>query len=155
MASDSNRIKGNDQVSCSHPTGYVLKGNSLPVKKMCSLVDIQRNAFHMKSIPILCESFDGQWANLAFESADGFPLTLVHLQKRSWTNACDLSKRSAVMKICDLSSVSSSDLEYLSHMPFENNQCSIAGNISIFMKQINGEKHISLASNGGNIIFCG
>ena len=59
------------------------------------------------------------------------------------------------MKICDLSSVSSSDLEYLSHMRFENNQCSIVGNISIFMKHINGEKHISLASNGGHIIFCG
>ena len=148
-------MKGNDQVSYSHSTGYILKGNSLPVKKMRSLVDIQRNAFHMKSIPILCESFDGQWANLAFESADGFPLTLVHLQKHSWSNACNLSKRSAVMKICDLSSVSSSDLEYLSHMHFENNQCSIAGNISIFMKHINGEKHISLASNGGHIIFCG
>ena len=92
MASDSNRMKGNDQVSYSHPTGYVLKGNSLPVKKMRSLVDIQRNTFHMKSIPILCESFDGQWANLAFESADGFPLTLVHLQKHSWSNACNLSK---------------------------------------------------------------
>ena len=155
MASDSNQLNGNDEVSYSHPTGYVLKGNSLPVKKMWSLVDIQRNAFHMKSIPILCESFDGQWANLAFESADGFPLTLVHLQKRSWSNACNLSKRSAVMKICELSAVSSSDLEYLSHMHFENNQCSIAGNISIFMKHANGEKHISLASNGGHIIFCG
>ena len=140
MASDSNRMKGNDQVSYSHPTGYVLKGNSLPVKKMQSFVDIQRNAFHMKSIPILCESFDGQLANLAFESADGFPLTLVHLQKRSWSSACNLSKRSAVMKICDLSVVSASDLEYLSHIHFENNQCSIAGNISIFMKHTNREK---------------
>ena len=67
----------------SHPTGYILKGNSLPVKKMWSLVHIQRNAFHIKSIPILCESFDGHWANLAFESVDGFPLTLVYLQKHS------------------------------------------------------------------------
>ena len=63
-------------------------------------------------------------------------------------------RRSAVMKICELSAFSSSDLEYLSHMHFENNQCSIAGNISIFMKHTNGGKHISLASNGGHIIFC-
>ena len=31
MASDSNRMKGCEQISYSHPTGYVLKGNSLPV----------------------------------------------------------------------------------------------------------------------------
>ena len=118
----------------------MLKGNSLPVKKTRSLVDIQRSAFHEHNIPILCESFDGQWANLAFESEDRFPLTLVHLQKRSWSNAYNLSRRSALMKICDLSSVRSGDLEYLSNMHFEVNQCSIAGNISIFMKEIDGEK---------------
>ena len=155
MASDSNRMKGCEQMNYSHPTGYVLKGNSLPVYKMRSLVNIQRNAFKKENIPILCESFDGQWANLAFESSDGFPLTQIHLQKCSWNNACNLSRRSAVMKICDLSSVSTSDLEYLSRMRFEKDQCSIAGNISIFMKFINGEKNISLASNGGHIVFCG
>ena len=155
MASDLNRMKGNEQISYSQPTGYAPKGNSLPVKKMRSLVDIQRSAFYEHNIAILCESFDGQWANLVFESEDGFPLTLVHLQKHSWSNACNLSRRSAVMKICDLSSVRFGDLEYLSNMHFEVNQCSIAGNISIFMKEIDGKKSISVASNGGHVVFCG
>ena len=44
-----------------------------------------------KNIPALCEWFDGQWANLAFKREDGEPLTLLHLQNKSWEMASHLS----------------------------------------------------------------
>ena len=155
MASDTNRMKTDQDESYTHPTGYVLKGNSLPVSKMRKLVDMKRDAFKEKNIPILCESFDGQWANLAFETSDGFPLTLVHLQKKSWQNACNLSKKGALTKIIDLASLTKRDKEFLSVTVFTPNEGSIGDNYSVFMKMNDCGKKISAGSNGGHIRFCG
>ena len=51
----------------THTIGYAMKGNSLNVKAMCHMINLLWNTLHNKDIPILCECFDGQWANLAFK----------------------------------------------------------------------------------------
>ena len=51
----------------THPIGYAMKGYSLKVETIHDMTEYLRNV-HQKNIPVLCECFDGQWANLAFKT---------------------------------------------------------------------------------------
>ena len=91
MLSDMDRIKGENMESYIHPVGYVLKGPSLPVSKMHNIINHLQNDLKHSGVDVICETSDGQWANMCFENADGFPLTLLHLQKKSWNAVNNLS----------------------------------------------------------------
>ena len=45
MLSDTDRIKSENMESYTHPVGYVLKGPSLPVSKMCNIINHLWNDF--------------------------------------------------------------------------------------------------------------
>ena len=85
--------------SYTHPVGYVLKGPSLPVSKMCNIINHLWNDLKQSGVDVICEMSDGQWANMCFESADGFPLTLLHLQKKNWNAAKNLSRKVVLNKL--------------------------------------------------------
>ena len=87
MLSDMDRIKSENMESYTHLVGYVLKGPSLPVSKMCNTFNHLQNDLKHSGVDVICEMSDGQWASMCFENADGFPLTLLHLQKKSWNVA--------------------------------------------------------------------
>ena len=110
MLSDSDRMKLLNDDTYTHPVAYAMKGYSLNVKTMRQLVDKLCNALHKKNIPVLCECFDGQWANLAFKSEDGEPLTLLHLLNKSWEMASYLSWRNILLKLRNMSMLKTVDL---------------------------------------------
>ena len=74
MLSDSDRMKLQNDECYTHAIGYAMKGNSLNVKTMCHMINLLLNTLHNKDIPILCECFDRQWANLAFKVEQGLSL---------------------------------------------------------------------------------
>ena len=104
---------------------------------------------------IICETSDGQWANMCFESTDGSPLTLLHLQKKSWNAANSLSRKGVLTKLCDLSCITKDELLGISETRYEQGQCSIIGNATIFMNYAGNQWKLSVASNGGHVKFCG
>ena len=79
ILSEMERIKSENMESHTHPVGYVLKGPSLPVSKMRNIINHLQNDLKHSGVDVICETSDGQWANMCFENADGFPLTLLHL----------------------------------------------------------------------------
>ena len=92
MLPDMDRIKSENIESYTHPVGYVLKGPSLPVSKMLNIINHLWNTLKQSGVEVICETSNGQWANMCFESADGFPLTPLHLQKKTWNAASNLSR---------------------------------------------------------------
>lgn len=148
-------MKTEDASVYTHPIAYASKGNSLSADKMRKMINTLQNELKKHKIPVLCESSDGQWAPLAFYGEDKFPLTLLHLQKLSWNSANSLSKRGAIAKLLNISSVPTDDLKFIAQTSYEPNSCSMIGNVSLFMNQTNNRKDISISCNRGQVKFCG
>ena len=151
MMSDTDRIKSENMENYTHPVGYVLKGPSLPVFKMHNIINHLQNTLKQSGVEVICETSDGQWANMCFKSADGFPLTLLHLQKRTWNAA----RWGVLNKLCDLSCITKDDLVHILETPYKPALCSITGNATIFMNFNGNQRQLSVASNGGHVKFCG
>ena len=155
MLSDTDRLKGESMESYTHPAGYILKGPSLPVSEMRNIINHLQNVLKQSGVDVICETSEGQWANMCFECADGFPLTLLHLQKRSWTAANNLSRKGVLNKLFDVSGITKDDLLCISETEYEPGQCSIIGNATIFMSYAKNQCKLSVASNEGHVKFCG
>ena len=110
MLSDSDRMKLVNDETYTHPIAYAMKGYSLKVTTIRDMIEKLRNVLHENNIPILCECFDGQWANLAFKDVEGEPLTLLHLMNKSWECARKLNRRGVLLKLKNLSCITTSDL---------------------------------------------
>ena len=152
MLSDSDRMKLLNDDTYTHPVGYAMKGYSLNVKTMRQLVDKLRNALHEKNIPVLCECFDGQWANLAFKSEDGEPLTLLHLLNKSWEMASHLSRRNILLKLRNMSTIKTVDLVSVTQLTTYGALIAQSGNITMSAcEKPSGEIYYSLNSNGGHL----
>ena len=154
MLSDTDRLNSESMESHTHPVGYVLKGPSLPVSKMHNIINHLWNDLKQSGMDVICETSDGQWTNMCFEGADGFPLTLLHLQKKSWNATNNLSKKGVLNKLCDLSGITKDDLLCISETDYEPAQCSMIGNAAIFMNYAGNQCKLSVASNGGHVKFC-
>ena len=74
IAVDSSRIpvKG---IPCHLPIAYGLKGYSLPMNVMRSLIDDVRNKCVEHNVKVRCECYDGQFLQLVRYSEEGKPLT--------------------------------------------------------------------------------
>ena len=137
----------------THPVAYAMKGYSLNVKTMRQLVDKLRNALHEKNIPVLCECFDGQWANLAFKSEDGEPLTLLHLLNKSWEMASHLSRRNILLKLRNMSMIKTVDLVSVTQLVTYGALIAQSGNITMSVcEKPSGKIYYSLNSNGGHLV---
>ena len=77
---------------------------------MCHMINLLWNTLHNKDIPILCECFDSQWANLAFEDEQGLPLTLLHLLISSWEQSRSMSRRNVILKFKEITKIKTDDL---------------------------------------------
>ena len=69
-----------------------MKGYSLDVGTMRKMVDHVRNKLHQENIDVICESYDGQWANLAVKGHKEKPLTRLQLQRHVWSKLGRISK---------------------------------------------------------------
>ena len=122
---------------------------------MCNIINHFQNDLKHSGVDVICEMSDGQWANMCFENADGFPLTLLHLQKKSWNAANNLNRKGVLNKLCDLSGITKDDLLLISETEYEPGQCSIIENATIFMNYAGNQCKLSVASNGGHVQFYG
>ena len=74
VASDSTRIP-QPGIPCQIPIAYGLKGHSLPMYIMRSMIEDMRDSCLENHVNIRCEVYDGQFLNLVRYAEDGTPLT--------------------------------------------------------------------------------
>ena len=74
VASDSTRIP-QPGIPCQIPIAYGLKGHSLPMYMMRSMIEDVRDSCLENHVNIRCEVYDGQFLNLVRYAEDGTPLT--------------------------------------------------------------------------------
>ena len=152
MLSDSDRMKLANDDTYTHSIGYAMKGYSLKVQTIHDMIKFLRNVLHQYDIPVLCECFDGQWANLAFKDREGDPLTILHLLNKSWEVAHNLSRRGVLLKLKNLSTYRVQDLVSVCQDITYGKSISKWGNISATVKEKkNGEIYYTLESNGGHL----
>ena len=129
-----------------------MKGYSLPVNVLRQMVELLRNTLKDYNIPVLCESFDGQWANLAFKDINGQPLTLYHLLAKSWEEALNLSRRGLMRKLKNISSIETVDLVKVSQNLASGDDSACSGNLAAEIVNMNdGQHYISISSKGGHL----
>ena len=152
MLSDSDRMKLVNDDTYTHPIGYAMKGYSLRVQTVRDMIEFLGNVLHEKDIPVLCECFDGQWANLAFKDTDRDPLTILHLLNKSWEAAHNLSHRGVLLKLKNLSTFRVKDLVSVCQDLIDGKSFSKWGNISVTVNEkANGDIYYTLESNGGHL----
>ena len=152
MLSDSDRMKVDNDATYTHPIAYAMKGYSLKVQTMRDMIQLLRNVLHENKIPILCECFDGQWANLAFKDEEGEPLTLLHLMNKSWESAHNVSRRGVLLKLKNLATFSTQDLVSVTQDLTYGKILSTWGNLSASVeRKTDGSIYYVLQSNGGDL----
>lgn len=86
LVSTSDREKSNDGVE-HIPITYALKGSLLKVSIMHELIEKVRNACKENNVKILYECCDGQRSKIIFSDKEGYPLTQMQFQKKTWYEA--------------------------------------------------------------------
>ena len=113
MITDKDR-KQEHNVPYSFPVAYALKGSSMSNDHLHFMVDKVRNELQKRNIPILCETYDGQWHKHISESRNGQRLPQFH-GRELWNKMSGLSKDKCLEQINTVSCVKSSSLERLSN----------------------------------------
>ena len=68
MLTDKDR-KQDKNIPYSYPIAYAMKGSSMTNSHLQQMVDMIRNELQRRNIPILCETYDGQWHKHVTENA--------------------------------------------------------------------------------------
>ena len=113
MITDKDRKQENN-VPYSFPVAYVLKGSSMSNQHLHFMVDRVRNELRHRNIPILCETYDGQWHKHITESRNGDRLTQFH-GRELWNKISGLSKDKCLETINKITCVKTSSLESISN----------------------------------------
>ena len=152
MLSDSDRMKLLNDDTYTHVIGYGMKGYSLQVNVLRQMVELLRNILKDYNIPVLCESFDGHWANLAFKDINRQLLTFYHLLAKSWEEARNLSRRGLMLKLKTISSIETVDLVKVSQNLALGDDSACSGNLAAEIVNMNdGQHYISISSKGGHL----
>ena len=104
--------KQNKNVPYSFPVAYALKGSSMSNTHLQFLVDKIRNELRSRNIPVLCETYDGQWHKHITETRSGHRLTKFH-GKELWNKVSNLSKDKCLEQIHQMSVVKKSSHELI------------------------------------------
>ena len=145
MLSDSDRMKLQNDECYTHAIGYAMKGNSLNLKTMRDMINLLRNTLQEKNIPILCECFDGQWANLAFKDENGLPLTLLHLLNSSWEKSKTMSRKNVIWNLKEIAQIKTDDLVKVSADFTGGLHKSVSGNLTATIQfHANGKSFYSV-----------
>ena len=151
MLSDLDRMKLLNNDTYTNVIGYEMEGYSLPVNILWQMVEFLRNQLKEYEIPVLCESFNGQWANLAFKDINGELLTLYHLGK-SWEEAHNMSRRNILQKLKNISTIEVVDLVEVCQGLTYGKTLGQAGNLYASIDFRNDEgPFITLSSKGGHL----
>ena len=131
MLTDKDR-KQNKNVPYSFPVAYALIGPSMSNAHLQFLVDKVRNELRSRNIPVLCETYDGQWHKHITETHSGHQLTKFH-GKEMWNKVSNLSKDKCLEQIHQMSIVKKSSHELI-------HNCSLSAGKGILFPGIQIEK---------------
>ena len=120
MLTDKDR-KQHKNVPYSFPVAYALKGSCMTNRHLQFMVHKLRNELHGQQIPVLFETYDGQWHKYITESPSGKCLTRMY-GREVWNNYSSLSKDKCIEKLNGLSVVKKSTLETIRKMKLNNSQ---------------------------------
>lgn len=130
LVNDTDRMFSDKLTTCV-PVAYCLKGYSLNVSTMRKIVDIVQNKLKSEGVNVISESFDGQWANMAFMTKDGSPLTELQFQKYIWSKLGRISKKNLLQHVDDICKISKDNLEMWQNSVFLTVGSSCLGNIKV------------------------
>ena len=111
MITDKDR-KQQRNIPYSYPVAYALKGACMNNSHLQYMVDKVRTELQKRNIPILCETYDGQWHKHITENNLSMHLTKLH-GKDTWNKCCALSKDKCIEKINQMSIVKKSTLQQI------------------------------------------
>ena len=95
LCCDLDRISSKNNFN-SAPLCWFPKGYSLSTDVMRNIAEEVLNMCYEKSLHVPAQSFDGQFHNLVVRSIKKEPLTLLQLQKDTWTDAQKTQKSEMV-----------------------------------------------------------
>ena len=86
LLSDADRM-WQAEIPHALPVTCAMKGYSLPIRTMRSMLEEVLQACHDGGIHVACTAFDGQFIKLALRDLNDRPLTLAQLQKDVYSEA--------------------------------------------------------------------
>ncbi|VDI60616.1 Hypothetical predicted protein [Mytilus galloprovincialis] len=112
LISDLDRIHEREK---QHSTrvGFSMKGYSLTSSVMRKMIDDTLQRCYLNGLYTPVVSFDGQWSQLAVRSSNGYPLTILQLQKDVFRESKKMSKSEIVRSIKNTNIVKAKSLNEL------------------------------------------
>ena len=139
MLTDKDR-KYDRNVPYSFPVAYALKGSSMINSHLKYMVDTLRNELKLRNIPVICETYDGQWHKYITENSNGTRLT--HLFGRdNWNRISNLTKDKCLEEIISMSIVKKSTQNIVLNTAVNKGSEICMPEINI-EKQQNGSLHV-------------
>ena len=139
MLTDKDR-KYDRNVPYSFPVAYALKGSSMTNSHLKYMVDTLRNELKLRNIPVICETYDGQWHKYITENSNGTRLT--HLFGRdNWNRISNLTKDKCLEEIISMFIVKKSTQNIVSNTAVNKGSEMCMPEINI-EKQQNGSLHV-------------
>ena len=112
MIMDKDR-KQQKNIPYSYPVAYALKGSCMNNSHLQHMVSKVRTELRKRNIPVLCETYDGQWHKHITENKLSRCLTKLH-GKKTWNKCSALSKDKCMEEINHMSIVKKSTLQHIS-----------------------------------------
>ncbi|MES9972477.1 MAG: hypothetical protein ABW092_20780 [Candidatus Thiodiazotropha sp.] len=108
MISDLDREYNPEQYHAV-PIAYALKGYSLPIDILRKMIEHVLLECQQKDLytPVCC--FDGQWCRMAVRDRNNKPLTILQLQKDTYSEVRNMSKGVLINTLCEMNVVKMSE----------------------------------------------
>ena len=119
------------------PIAYGLRGNSMPMNVMRNMVNDIRNELHTRKTSVLCEVYDGQFHPIIVRTSTDKPLTRIQLIQYHFKETMkNKSKQDLLDVLLPYSSISSTDLEKLATMRFQNQHSARMESVTVDMIRV-------------------
>ena len=136
------------------PIAYGLRGHSLSMETMRSMLNDILGELDKRNINVLCEVYDGQFHKLITRSKDGLPLTRLQFQQDFFKRTMqEYDKRDLLNIILPYSDIDPDDISELYNLPFTLGTIELAS-ICLHMNQQGNTRSITISSISiGNFTF--
>ena len=136
------------------PIAYGLRGHSLSMEMMRSMLSDILIELDKRNINVLCEVYDGQFHKLITRSKDGLPLTRLQFQQDFFKRTMqEYDKRELINIILPYSAIDEEDITELCNLPFTPGTLEL-GSICLGMRQRGQTRSMTISSISiGNFSF--
>ena len=153
MATNKDRIQ-TDSTPYSFPIAYAMKGSSMSNDDLRYMMSLLQEELGKRSIPVLCQVFDGQWHNYITHDAQGKCLTKLSWRHK-WQEVSGFSKNKCVDEMVQGCRIKPGDAELLGISErLESGQECTFGNVVIqcaitVVSEKETIKTLTISSTGG------